>query len=58
MEPTHIFYKELAVDQDKIFTANIPQNNEVENIKFSNLYNYGITGMSIKPDAGSYSFNY
>lgn len=58
MESTDIFHKELAADQENIFTANISQNNEAENIKFSNLYNYGITGMSIKPDAGSYSFNY
>ena len=31
MEPIHIFYKELPVDENNIFTANITEKNEVEN---------------------------
>ena len=34
MEPTDIFYKELPVDKNNIFTANIAEKNEVEEVKF------------------------
>ena len=34
MEPIHFFYKELTVDENKFFTANITEKNEVENVKF------------------------
>ena len=30
MEPIHIFYKELPIDENKILTANIVEENEVE----------------------------
>ena len=32
MDPAHIFYKELKIDQDNIFTANISKENEIKNI--------------------------
>ena len=54
MELAHIYYKELVTDKENIFTANISQNNQVENIKFSKCDEYGVTGMAIKPDIGSY----
>ena len=41
--------------KNNIFTASISRNNEVENVRFFQFYEYGITGTSIKPDAGSYS---
>ena len=50
MDPVHIFYKEIKIDKDKIFTANIPQENEVENVLFNKDKVYVITGMVIKPD--------
>ena len=34
MEPIHVFYKELSVDENIIFTADITEGNEVENVKF------------------------
>ena len=34
MELIHIFYKELPIDEDKIFTANILEENEVEEVEF------------------------
>ena len=50
MDPVHIFYKEIKIDKDKIFTANISQENEVENVLFNKDKVYVITGMVIKPD--------
>ena len=55
MEAAHIYYKELVADKENIFTANISQSNEAENKKFSKSHEYGVTGMAIKPDIGSYS---
>ena len=34
MEPIHIFYKELPLDENNIFTANLAEKNEVEKLKF------------------------
>ena len=34
MEPIHIFYKELTLDENNIFTANLAEKNEVEEVKF------------------------
>ena len=34
MEPVHIFYKELPAEGNNIFTADIAEENEVENVKF------------------------
>ena len=34
MEPIHIFYKELTVDENDIFTANIVDENEIEEVRF------------------------
>ena len=34
MEPIHIFYKQLPVNEDNIFMAVITEKNEVENVKF------------------------
>ena len=34
MEPVHIFYGTLPVDENKIFTEDITETNKVENVKF------------------------
>ena len=34
MELTHIFYKELKTDGNNVFTANISEKNEIENVIF------------------------
>lgn len=49
MEPV-CFYKELLADENNVFTANISEKNEVENVKFRKSQEYGIRNMSIKPD--------
>ena len=51
MDPAHIFYKELKIDQDNIFTANISKENEIKNILFSDKKEYAITGLTIKPNS-------
>ena len=50
MNPLHIFFKELEIDQDNTFTANVSQENEVENVIFNTDKEYAVTGMVIKPD--------
>ena len=53
MEPIHIFYKELPVDQSNIFTVHITGRNEVENVRFKKLLEHAVTGLSINQDIGS-----
>ena len=50
MEPMHIFYNELEIDSNNVFTANISQENEVENVLFDKNKEYAVTGMTIKPE--------
>ena len=50
MNPIHIFLKELKIDQDNTFTANVSQENKVENVVFNTDTEYAVTGMVIKPD--------
>ena len=53
MEPVHIFYKELLADKNNVFTVNISEKNEMENVKFRKSQEYGFTGIPIKPDIGN-----
>ena len=53
MEPIHIFYKELPVDQSNIFTVHMTERNEVENVRFKKLLEHAVTGLSINQDIGS-----
>ena len=32
MDLSYIFYKELPVDDDNIFSANLPEDNEIEDV--------------------------
>ena len=54
MEPIHIFYKELPIDENNIFAANLSEKNEVEEIKFKKSKEHAITGLSnnqeVEPD--------
>ena len=47
MEPIHIFYKELCIDKNSIFTADITERNEVENVRSKKLLEYAVTGLLI-----------
>ena len=53
MEPIHIFYKELPIDQNNIFTANLAEKNEVEEVSFKKSREYAITGLSDNQDVDS-----
>ena len=50
MNPVHRFFKELEIDQDSTFTANVSQENEVGNVVFNTDTQYVVTGMVIKLD--------
>ena len=47
MDPAYIFFKELELKQDNIFTANFTRDNEIKNVIFSQDTRYAITGISI-----------
>ena len=37
MEPTYVFYSKLPLDENNIFSANLAENNEIEEVKLKNL---------------------
>ena len=47
MELTHIFDKELPIDENNIFTANINEKNEVQNILLRKSNEYAVAGLAI-----------
>ena len=49
MDQAHIFFKELETEQDNTFTANVPQENQVEKVVLNTDKEYAVTGMLIKP---------
>ena len=53
MEPIHLFYRELPIDKNNIFTASLAEKNEVEEVKFKTSKEYAITGLSISQDIDS-----
>ena len=48
MDPVHIFYNELEMDEDNIFAANIAKENEGEKVLFDKNKEYAVTGLKIK----------
>ena len=53
METAHIFYKEIPIDENSIFTANIAEENEVEDVRFKKSKEYAVTGLSFSQDLDS-----
>ena len=53
MEPIHLFYRELPLDENNIFAANLAEKNEVEEVKFKKSKEYAVTGLSINQDVDS-----
>ena len=53
MEPVRVFYKELPLDENNIFSVNLAENNEVEEIKFKKSIQYAVTGLSINQEVKS-----
>ena len=53
MEFPHVFYKEISVDEKNIFSANLAENNDVDQITFDKCKTYVISGVSIDQDIQS-----
>ena len=53
MEFSHVFYKEIILDEGNIFSANLTENNEVEQVKFKKSKIHAISGLSIDQDTQS-----
>ena len=53
MEPIYIFYRELPLNENKIFTASLTEKNEIEEVRFKKSKKYAITGLSINQDIDS-----
>ena len=53
MELAHIFNKELPIDKNNIFTANIAELDEVEEVRFEKSKEYAVTGLSFYQDIDS-----
>ena len=49
MNPFHIYFKEMDIDQDQTFTINFTKENEMENVLFDGQNEYGVSRMNIKP---------
>ena len=52
MEFSHIFYKEVPVDEDNIFSLDLSENNNVDSLKFDKSKKYEISSLSIKQSTG------
>ena len=50
MEFSRVFYKEVPVVEDNIFSENLAENNEFKLIKFKNSKKYAISELSIDQD--------
>ena len=53
MEFSHVFYKELPVDEDNTFSANLSKNNEIEQIKLKKSKIYATNRLLIDQDLKS-----
>ena len=53
MEPIHMFYRELLLNENNIFMANLAEKNEVEEVKFKKSKEYAVARLSINQDVDS-----
>ena len=53
MEPIHIFYKEIPVDESNIFTANRAEEIEKEEVRSKKSKEYAVTGLFINQEIDS-----
>ena len=47
MNPSHIYFKNIDIDQDQTFTVNFSKESEIENVIFDKDHEYAITGLRI-----------
>ena len=50
MERSHIFFKELTIDENNIFTASMSEKNQVQNVLFRKSNKYAVTGLSLNQE--------
>ena len=50
MNPSHIYLKNIDIDQDQTFTVNFSKENEIENVVFDKDHEYAITGLKINAE--------
>ena len=50
MNPAHIYFKEIDIDQDEIFTINFTKENEIANVIFDKDNEHAITGLKINAE--------
>ena len=49
MNPVHIYFKEIDIDQNQSFTLNFAKENEIENVLIDGNNEYAVSRMDIKP---------
>ena len=49
MNPVHIYFKEIDIDQNQSSTINFAKENEIENTSFDGQIEYGVSRMNIRP---------
>ena len=49
MNPVHVYFKEIDIDQNHLFAKNFPKENEIENILFDGQNENAVSRMDIKP---------
>ena len=49
MNPVHVYFKEIDIDQNHLFAINFPKENEIENILFDRQNENAVSRMDIKP---------
>ena len=50
MNPSHIYFKNINIDDDNMFTLNLSKENEIESIIFDKDHQYVITGLKINAE--------
>ena len=50
MNPSHIYFKEIDIDQDQTFTVNFSKENEIKNVVFDKDNEYAITRLKINAE--------
>ena len=47
MNPEYIYFKEIKIDQDNTFNANLSKDHKIEKVVFNKQNEYGVSGLNI-----------
>ena len=47
MNPSYVYFKELAIDSENTFNLNFSKDNEIENIFLDKDYEYAVSGLNL-----------